>query len=280
MTRTSYNDIWKAEMQKLLDDDEKHGNRVKWESVVHAREYWERTKRDQKRILDQIELIKPRKTDRILDIGSGPGSIAIPAAQIAERITAVEPSGGMCTVLRERAEEENLSNISVIQKRWEDTDIKTDLKGPYDIVIASYSLSMADLKKEIQKMNAVCSGRVFLFWFAGDFTWEGDLADLWNKIESKDFYPGPKADILYGVLYEAGIYPEVTTFPLRIKDVFDSPEKAVEKICQRHSVTKDSDRQKILEYFREQKTEKYEVSGVSRRVCMWWDANEYPGRIN
>ncbi|WOF17021.1 class I SAM-dependent methyltransferase [Methanoplanus sp. FWC-SCC4] len=270
--RTSYSNIWKERMLKVFEYDEKYGNRTKWESTEHAREYWDKTKKDQKRITDQIALISPKKTDRILDIGSGPGTIAIPAAKIAKSVVAVEPSKGMCTVLKERAEEEGLSNITVIQKRWEDVLSDELPEDKFDIVVASYSISIADLKTEILRMNSICSGKVFLFWFAGDFTWDDkDFAEFWKTIKSKDFYPGPKADILYGVLYEVQIYPEVTTFPIRVKDVYDSPETASEKICQRHSVTDDNDRKKVLDYLTKKYTGRTEISGFSTRVCMWWD---------
>ena len=260
-------------MLALFEDDEKNGNRVKWESVKHAREYWERTKKDRSRSFDQLEIIKPKQDDRILDIGSGPGTIAIPAAERAGEVVAVEPSKGMCTVLKERAEEKRLSNISVITKKWEDVSADELGSAGFDIVVASYSLSIADLKPEIEKMDAVCRGRVFIFWFAGDFTWDSsDLEEFWKTIKSKDFYPGPKADILYGILSELGIYPEVTTFPLRIKDTYDSPETACERICQRHSVTDKSDRKKVLDFLKKKYTGKIEISGYSNRVCMWWKA--------
>ncbi|MBN2733850.1 MAG: class I SAM-dependent methyltransferase [Methanomicrobiaceae archaeon] len=270
-----YNNIWKEKMLSVFEDDEKHGNRIKWESVRHAREYWERTEKDEKRVFDQLELIKPKKTDKILDIGAGPGTITIPAAKIALKVVAVEPSDGMCTVLRERAEEESLSNISVIQKRWEEISPDELSEDKFDIVVASYSLSIADLKPEIEKMNSVCSGRIFLFWFAGDFTWDDkEFAEFWTTVKSKDFYPGPKADLLYGVLSESSIYPEVTTFPLRVRDSYESPKEACEKICRRHSVADKSDRKKVLEFFEAKYSGRIEISGYSNRVCMWWNVKK------
>jgi len=270
--KISYSKEWEEMMLFVFSDDEKHGNRIKWESAEHAFEYYKRTKKDENRVFDQLKLIKPKKDDRILDIGSGPGTIAVPAAKLSKEVLAVEPSKGMCTVLLQRASEEGLANLKVIEKKWEDV-IVSELKGKFDIVIASFSLSMPDLISAIEKMNSVCSGRVFLFWFAGDFTWDDkDLEDFWKNIRSKDFYPGPKADLLYGVLYEMKIYPEVTTFPLKVSDTYDSPEDACGKICQRHSVTDESDKKKVLDFLRKKYSGRVEISGTSNRVCMWWNA--------
>nr|WP_245323535.1 rRNA adenine N-6-methyltransferase family protein [Methanomicrobium sp. W14] len=262
-------------MLEVFSEDEKHGNRVKWESVKHARDYWDRTKKDTARVKDQIKMINPKENDTILDIGSGPGTITIPAAKIAKSVVAVEPSGGMCTVLKERAIENGLSNLSVIRKKWEEVSLNELPKGKFEKVIASYSLSIADLGPEILRMNSVCSGKVFLFWFAGDFTWDDpEMRNMWKTVKSKDFYPGPKADILYGVLSDLGIYPDVTTFPLGVHDVYGSPEEACARICQRHSVIDEDDKKKVLEFFRSRSDGKTKISGFSNRVCMCWDAGQ------
>ncbi|MBR6011704.1 MAG: hypothetical protein IK060_05140, partial [Methanomicrobium sp.] len=87
-----YAGIWRKRMEEVFESDEKHGNRVKWDSVEHARSYWERTKKDRCRPLDQLESINLQKTERFLDIGSGPGTLGIPAAKLARDVVCVEPS--------------------------------------------------------------------------------------------------------------------------------------------------------------------------------------------
>ncbi len=69
----------------------------------------------------------------VLDIGAGPVTLAIPFAQKAARVTAVEPAEGMCSVMKEKMSEFSLSNIRVVQKRWEDVDVAVDLEPPYDV---------------------------------------------------------------------------------------------------------------------------------------------------
>lgn len=282
MDKIPYEKIWKEMMLEVFENDEKTNNRIKWESVEHAREYWERTKRDKKRPLNQLELINPKKDDRILDIGSGPGTIAIPAAKISKEVLAVEPSIGMCTVLLERAKEENLSNISVIQKKWEDVSEEELGENKFDIVVASFSISIPDIAEEIKKMNSVCKGRVFIFWFAGSFSWDDlEFEEFWKGIKSKDFYPGPKADLLYAILSDLKIYPDVSTYSLKVSDTFDSVEEACKKICQRHSVTDELDKKQVLEFLKSKykdNSEKIKITGSSNRVCMWWNVKTKTGQ--
>ena len=77
---------------------------------------------------------------RVLDIGAGPGTLAIPFTQKVAHVTTVEPAEGMCSVMREKMAEFGAKNISIVQKRWEDVDVEKDLQPPYDVVIASFSL--------------------------------------------------------------------------------------------------------------------------------------------
>ena len=48
-------------------------------------------------------------------------------------------------VLRDNIEDVQIQNILCVQKRWEDVDIQKDLEAPYDVVMASYPLGMADI---------------------------------------------------------------------------------------------------------------------------------------
>ena len=90
---------------------------------------------------------------------------------MASHVTAVEPSS-MARVLQENLEERGIENVECVQKRWEEVDLERDLKPPYDLVVASFSLGMTDIKGAIQKMMAVSSGRVYLAWFVGDTSWD------------------------------------------------------------------------------------------------------------
>ena len=82
-------------------------------------------------------------------------------------VTAVEPGAGMIAALKDRAALEGITSITCIQKRWEDVDPVRDLTGPYDLVIASLSLTMHDIREAVQKMDAVSCGEVCLVLVRG-----------------------------------------------------------------------------------------------------------------
>lgn len=146
--------------------------------------------------------------DTVLDIGSGPGVLAVPLAKRVRAVTAVEPSETMIRLMQAHAKEHGIDNLSAINRRWE--DVSPEELGMFDHVIASYSLNMPELETALCKMNAVCRKRVTLYWFCGVATWEQIKMDLYPEVHGRQFSPQPKSDLIYGMLSNAGISAEVT----------------------------------------------------------------------
>ena len=210
-----WNEIWKWRQKwhesSKLSDDPSHD----WNRRENAARYDSNARsRYDERVTTTIASLDVNRHSRVLDIGAGPGTLAIPLAPVVKEITAVEPGAGMVEILKSHAEAQGIRNITCVQKPWEETDISRDLNGPYDVVIASLSLTMYDIREALVKMDAVSSGSVHLFWFVDMPFWERMYADLWEPLHGRPYYSGPKADCLFGVLYQMGIYPDVTMLPL------------------------------------------------------------------
>jgi SAM-dependent methyltransferase len=155
-------------------------------------------------IMSKIE-IEPDYT--VLDIGAGPGTTAIPLARIVKNVTVVEPSSGMLTRLKENVSKENLPNIAYIPKKWEDVEMGKDIEaGEHDVVIASHSLVMKDIKSALVKINDAVKRSVYIFIVAGRRT---DSSSLWSLFNREK--PGNRSNFiyLYNILYQLGIYANV-----------------------------------------------------------------------
>jgi SAM-dependent methyltransferase len=142
----------------------------------------------------------------VIDIGCGPGTVTIPLARVARTVTAIDPAHAMIRKLEESARSERLRNINTLNKKWEDIVFNQDLVA-HDIVVASYSLIMEDIREALEKMNVLATQGVCLFWFAGRQTWGYDL--LWLKLFGEPFVAGPSHIYLLNVLNQMGIYPNV-----------------------------------------------------------------------
>jgi predicted RNA methylase len=269
-----WNEVWKSQMRRNKESSlGQDFNRI-WKSKESAERSWKMYQENKDRIDETIAGTRFNAESNVLDIGAGPGALAIPFAGKVAHVTAVEPSDGMVSILKENVAKHGFENISIVQKLWEDVDIKADLNPPYDIVIASFSLVMPDIKAAIEKMVEASSRYIYLYWIAGEASWDIQHRELWPRLHGRQYYGSPKCDVLYNVLYQMGIYPHMRTFLLQHKQRFSSLQQALESLSHQYLV-KTPDQEAILyEYF--VKILKNEGSSVflpasSIRVKIWWE---------
>jgi ubiquinone/menaquinone biosynthesis C-methylase UbiE len=209
----------------------------------------------------------------VLDIGAGPGTLAIPLAPRVKEITAIEPGEGMVAILNERMKKKGITNVTTIQKRWEDIDPPSDFDGQYDVVIASLSLTMEDIRLALQKMDAVSREYVYLFWFVDMPFWEKMYADLWEPLHGSKYHPGPKADCLFVVLYQIGIYANVEMLPLKKEYRFTTLDEMTAFFRRRFNVITEEQERVMADYLKPLiRTIGYEIviSGYSTFAKIWW----------
>lgn len=245
-----------------------------WESEDKARKYLNQSKEKPERVKKIIKGLPVKPESRILDIGSGPGILTVPLAQIASHVTAVEPATGMVRVMKDYAREEGLSNISIVQKRWEDVDPSVDLDGKYDIVIASYSLGMPDIKAAIETMCEASSKWIYMFWFAGTSDWEQAMIDLWPKMHGEEYRCGPKAEVIYNVLYSMGVYPNVETTHMEHVRKFPDLHAAVDEFREHYRIENPEQEEILSGYLDSNMVDdngELLLSGMKNSIKIWWE---------
>jgi SAM-dependent methyltransferase len=269
-----WNEIWK-QRQKLhesskISDDPSHD----WNRKENAERYDRNAKNGyDDRVKATIAALDITPESRVLDIGAGPGTLAIPLAPLVHEVTAVEPGAGMVAIMSDHAARNGIRNIACVEKLWEDVDIARDLKAPYDIVIASLSLTMYDIREALQKMDAAATDSVHLFWFADMAFWERMDADLGEPLHGLPYHPGPKADCLFGVLYQMGIYPDVTMLPMAKEYRFGSRDEML-MFFRRRFGAKTPEQERIVDEYISPKIrrqgEEEVISGNSTLAHIWW----------
>lgn len=100
-----------------------------------------------------MELLAPQPHRTILDVGCGPGTLAIPLAARTKQVTALDFSGNMLKILEQRAAEQGIKNISTHKLSWQD-DWRQHGVCPCDVVIASRSLTVPDLWQALKKLDS------------------------------------------------------------------------------------------------------------------------------
>jgi SAM-dependent methyltransferase len=159
----------------------------------------------------------------VLDVGSGPGTLAIPLARRVKSVTAIDFSPGMLDTLLEIAREENIGNIRTVQCAWEDDWQQKGLQ-PHDIAIASRSIGVKDLEAALIKINTYARRYVFLTDRIGSTPFEEGAFLALNR----PFSPGPDYIYTLNMLYTLGIYPNVTVLNLEREVEYTSMAEAMQ----------------------------------------------------
>lgn len=269
-----WNEVWKSRTRGNRESSPGRDCARIWESRESALRFWNMCRQERSRIDKTVWETDITAASHVLDIGAGPGTLAIPFAEKASHVTAVEPAEGMCSVMREKMNEFGVKNISIVQKRWEDVDVAADLQPPYDVVIASFSLGMQDIRAAIEKMMQATSKYVYLFHFAGETSWDRQWQELWPRLHGRAYQPGPKCDVLYNVLYKMGIYPHIRTFRLEHNQPYASLDEAVSALAPQAQAESEEQKAVLREYLRGAMREEngtLVMPGSSIRVKMWWE---------
>ncbi|MDR0562383.1 MAG: class I SAM-dependent methyltransferase [Spirochaetaceae bacterium] len=201
-----------------------------------------------KRVTELSRMVKPQS--RALDIGAGPGNIAIPLSKKISHVTAVEPAAGMVEVFKDNILLEGADNIRLVPKRWEDVDAESDLDAPYDLCFAAFSLGMLDLKEGIEKMMSVSTNNNVLYWHAGLQSFDEDALVLSPLLYGKEHYPVPESSIIFNLLYSMGIYPDVKVERKNVRLVYKTFDEVFETYASRYRADTDAKRKTLADYLR------------------------------
>nr|WP_320160203.1 class I SAM-dependent methyltransferase [uncultured Methanoregula sp.] len=213
---------------------------------------------------------------RVLDIGAGPGTYAIPLAARGCHVTVIEPSPVMRELLEARIKEERIKNIIVIPIRWEDVKV-SELGKPFDAVIASFSLTMMDIGEALEKMQVCSRGTVHLFWFLTPPAWVQVNKDLWPLLHGGTFPGEPTAEWLWQVLYEMGIYASLTAEPGFPPSRYANVQEAVDEFLERLNCTTPAHEETVRNYFQtvlRQDGDSMILGNGTRVAHIWWSKDQ------
>jgi len=274
ISQTYWQDRWKDQRLARLAVPKKDGPDSFWNDKKRLSDHFiQNLDSWRKGAEDRIAVMGVKNGSRVLDIGAGTGTLAVPLAVHDCDVVAVEPAEAMRDALGIYAEQQKVRPIRVIPKRWEDVEPE-ELGEPFDVVFASYSLMITDIVPALAKMQAVCDGRVHLFWFLTQ-PYTAILNEaLWPRVHGAEFPGEPTADCLWEVLYEMGIFANLAVEASCEPAYFASPADATKDFCKRLGCTTREQEQAVREYCETSlaKTEHgYRVAGDALGAHLWWD---------
>ncbi len=149
-----------------------------------------------------VKKLKDNPGSTFLDIGAGTGKWSVLASFYARRVTALDPSPAMQQVLREKIDDEQISNMDIVAGSWPEDDVV-----PHDYILASHSMyGVKDFKAFVTKMSTNANRGCILVMrtpFANSV-----MAAAARHVYGQP-YDSPNFQIAYNALLAMDIYPDV-----------------------------------------------------------------------
>ncbi len=159
----------------------------------------------------------------VLDVGSGPGTIALPLAREVRCVTAIDYSRKMLDILHERSKREGRDNITCVECSWEDNWKDYQIE-PADLAIASRSMNLAELSMAIDKLNDYAKKYVFIADRIAPTPFDPDVFAAIGR----EFNSGPDYIYTLNLLYSKGIHPHVEVLRLSRDIEFKNMDEVLE----------------------------------------------------
>ncbi|GAC1562536.1 MAG: hypothetical protein NVS2B7_36600 [Herpetosiphon sp.] len=162
----------------------------------------------------------------VLDVGAGTGRYALPLAEIATTVTAVEPSAAMRSYLAAEGERRGLRTLQIVPATWEAAVV-----APHDIGLAAHVLyPIAEVVPFLQKLDAHARRACFVVTRVD--TMLPQLAPLWHAIWGQERPREPAFLDLYNLLFALGFRAEVRLVPFGRALQFDTRDDAISHVRQ------------------------------------------------
>ena len=230
----NWNELWKAMRaghyrRRAHEKEEDPGSR--WDK--RAEQFNESMMQHPERAEKQIASLDLKPEYTVLDVGAGTGRLAIPIAKRVKSVTAIDQSKGMMACLQENMEKEGITNITCINKRWEDVEVGVDIE-PHDVVMACHSLGMLDIQEAVAKMDAASRKYVYILSSAGRGMGNGEEEGELRKAIYGDRghrARGWGSDYMFfcNLLHDMKIYANVDIRDAESEQRYESLDEAVTK---------------------------------------------------
>lgn len=204
----------------------------------------------------------------VLDVGCGIGEIALPISRRVSRVTALDYSPVALEMLRDKASRSGCTNIKTLNGDFPTLSVGSDIEE-HDVVLASRSLPMGDLRKSLTLMNQTAKHFCYLTWNTGG----NELTEGICSILGKKYFPFPEYMIIMNLLYSIGIKANLDTFVVNGRLQFITVGEAVTRACRGHEIEDKDTQQKAEEYIKSRfllYDGIYSYQYTTKWALIWW----------
>ncbi|GEM_PF-1708104 len=178
----------------------------------------------------QLSCIGIEGHESVLEIGPGKGRLTIELAKRAGSVTAVDPSAAMTEELSRSLEDAGISNVRLIVSSLEEMD--SAQVGRHDVVVASYSLFMMDMRRRLEQMTRSAANRICIF-VPADLRVPDELQrTLWGTDADIQI---PDHVVLFNLLWQMGLKADVAVQSFNVRKEYADLRSAVDEHMRFHN---------------------------------------------
>jgi predicted TPR repeat methyltransferase len=276
-------DFNKIDWNAMWQEETKHSH---WENTMAQKELWDKRAESFDKRINRVMEGEPRDKDdyiskmfdrievkpgwTVLDIGCGPGTLAIPLAQKAKSVTGLDISTEMLKRLKMNAEKIGLDNIQYLNSSWQDA-FNNGLVKSHDVVVASRSLMSGDMMAALSHVIKVARQAAYLTFPVVHLPFDFEVYKAIGRNKKKH----PPFIYIYNMLFQMGIQANVEVLYSKVKVQFPSVEEAMDDLQWRTDPFTLDEKVKLRNFlegkFAEQKDSPvFTHEGKSQWALVWW----------
>lgn len=190
-----------------------------------------------------IELLSPKPSWSVLDIGCGPGTLAIPLAERVKSVSALDFSPKMLEILEDRIQAKGITNITPHKLSWTDDWAKNGILR-HDVAIASRALAVSDLRPALEKLTQFAKKLVVVTDKVGHGPFDPEaFSAIGRKLDT-----GPDYIYTVNLLYQMGIKASVNFIHLEESLPCEDIEDAMDYYLWMFPDLKDGEKKQLKKY--------------------------------
>ncbi|CAM3429893.1 class I SAM-dependent methyltransferase [Arcobacter aquimarinus] len=211
-----------------------------------------------------LKLLNLEKIDTLLDIGCGVGNISLKLAPKLSKVYCLDYSTKMLELLNENAKKQNINNITTINKSWYDS---WDDISNADLVIASRSMEVKNMKEALEKLNNKANKKVVISYKVGGSFVSDEILDVLQK----DIIKKPDYIYVLNILYNMGINASLNFVQSEGRGtIYTSKEKFIESVSWSIGSLRSDEIKKLEDYYDNlDENKKFKEDFVSWAIISW-----------
>jgi ubiquinone/menaquinone biosynthesis C-methylase UbiE len=202
----------------------------------------------------------------VLDVGCGPGTLALPLARKVRRVTALDLSPTMIQRLEDNAASAGVYGIKTLCADF--LQIEYDSLGEQDVVVASRSLPMGNLRRSLVKMNRLARHFCYLTWIVGSRETDVKICEVLGR----EYHPYPDYLIIANMLLTMGIYADIEIFKVTDRRRYRNLDEAAGHLLRDDGITEEAREnvKNLLEEILLFRDGSYLHETSTRWALIWW----------